>query len=291
MSVTRFAFKLQDGDNIIDLAQCMSIVQRTMIRQKQIFTVLGGQIIDNPSLQTPVKISTASNFWYIRAGVNRAFKAWKDQRAKTLANANLETGVGAKHVGKFADFKVSLLGESSSSLVLPHYTGTSTVLPISGSDEYARASVTQENGAERHFRILGGHTGTFYGTTYGWLLTRVIPDAEHEPNMLDLDGNAVLDYKEDFLNLLNETDDDQANRLELLYEDNDNAPFPVRDIYGGVSETHNLQLQSFVYVNDNNPSQMIPGFKALCGLVHVNVGDNATNPILFLDVMNTPEGF
>jgi hypothetical protein len=291
MSVTRFAFKLQDGDNVIDLAQCMSIVQRTMIRQKQIFTVIGGQIIDNPTVQTPVKISTAPNFWYIRAGINRAFKAWKDQRAKTLANANLETGVGAKHVGKFADFKLSLMGENSPSLVLPHFTGSSTVLPIAPPDEYARASVTQENGAERHFRILGGHTSTFYGTTYGWLSTRVIPDSEYEPNMPDLDGNSTLDYKEDFLNLLNETDDDQAQRLELLYEDNDNAPFPVRDIYGGVSDSYNLQLQSFVYVNENNPSQMIPGFKALCGLVHVNVASSATEPILFLDVLNTPEGF
>ena len=291
MSVTRFAFKLQDGNNVIDLAQCMSIVQRTMVRSKQIFTVLGGQIIDNPEQQTPVKISTAPNFWYIRAGINRAFKAWKDQRAKALANANLDTGVGAKHVGKFADFKVSLNGENAADLILPHYTGENTVLPIQGSDEYARASVTQENGAERHFRILGGHTPAWYGTTYGWLTTRVIPDSEYEPNMLDLDGNAVLDYKEDFLNLLNETDDDQANRLELLYEDNDNAPFPVRNIYGGIDNPFNLQLQSFVYVNANNPSHMIPGFKALCGLVHVNVGEDATNPILFLDVMNTPEGF
>ena len=289
MAVTRFAFKLANTNNYIDLAQCLSLVQRTMVRQKQNFTVLGGQIIDNPGTQSAIKISTAPDFWYTRAAINRCFKSWKDQRSRTLQNAELD---GVKNAtAKYSDFKITLNGVGSSSNVLPHYTGGTAVTPCAAPGEWATASVTDEMGAEKHFKIVGDHTATYYSATKGWLVTRAIPDAEFEPDMLDLDGNAVLDYKEDFLNLLNETADGQPERLTLLYEDNDNAPFAVRQIYGDIDQSTNLQLQSFVYLNSNNPSQMIPGFKALCGLIQVNVADTATNPILFLDVLNTPEAF
>lgn len=290
MTVTRFAFKLANTSNTIDLAKCMSMVQRTMIRQKQIFTVLGGQVIDNPSTQCAVKVSTAPNTWYVRAAVNRSFKAWKDQRSRVLSNIEEDSKTG-NHVGKYADFKISLSGENAADLLLPHYTGSGTVSPMADANEWTRASVTDEAGQEKHFKILGLHSGAWYSSTYGWLTTRVIPDSEAEPDMLDLDGNTVLDYKEDFLNLLNETADGQPERLELLYEDNDNAPFAVRDMYGDINADDNLQLQAFAYVNANNPSQMIPGFKALCGLIKVDVDADATNPILFLDVLNTPEAF
>lgn len=308
MTVTRFAFKLADGDNYIDLAQCLSLVQRTMVRQKQTFTVLGGQVVDNvggdgTNTTASIKISTAPNFWYIRAAINRCFKAWKDQRSRTLQNAELD---GVKNAtAKFSDFKITLNGVGSASNVLPVSTGQA-VLQEFGSHsgapsfgEWATASVISEEpimiaGApqtEFHFKILGDHTATYYSATKGWLVTRALPDTEFEPDMLDLDGNAVLDYKEDALNLLNDTDDGQPERLTLLYEDNDNAPFPTRDIYSNVDSSHNLQLQSLSYVSSNNPSQMIPGFKALCGLIQVKVQDTATNPVLFLDVLNTPEAF
>ena len=303
MAVTRFAFKLDNDTNYIDLAQCMSMVQRTMIRQKQNFTVLGGQVVDNPSTPAAIKISTAPDFWYIRAAINRCFKAWKNSRSRTLKNAELD---GVKNAtAKFADFKITLNGVGSNSNKLPVYTGESNITEFGSTSgqptygEWATASVISEEpilmaGApqtEFHFKIVVDHTNTYYGATKGWLVTRALPDSEYEPDMLDLDGNAVLDYKEDALNLLHDTADGQPERLSLLYEDNDFAPYPVRDIYGNIDSAHNLALQSMSYVSSTNPSQMIPGFKALCGLIQVQVDSNATNPILFLDVLNTPEAF
>ena len=292
MAVTRFAFKLGDGHNYIDLAQCMSMVQRTMVRQKQNFTVLGGQVVDNSA--ATVKISTAPDFWYIRAAINRCFKAWKDQRSRTLAGASENANVGT---AKYSDFKISLNGVSTANNLLPHFTGASSITEISDTGiEWATASVVSEEAVdgstERHFKILGAHTGGYYGAVKGWLVTRTIPDSEFEPDMLDLDGNSVLDYKEDMLNLLNETGDGQPERLTLLYEDNDTAPFATRDIYGDIDDSYNLQLQSLSYTSGalGTTSAMVPGFKALCGLVHVNVAAGS-DPILFLDVLNTPEAF
>ena len=81
MAVTRLAFKLQDGDNYIDIAKQLSIHHRTLIRQKQTFTVMGGMIVDNvdsdPSgSSASFDVATAPNTWYVRAAVNRGFRAW-----------------------------------------------------------------------------------------------------------------------------------------------------------------------------------------------------------------------
>ena len=163
MPVTRFAFKLTSGqDNYIDLAQCMSLVQRTLVRQKQKFTVLGGQLVDNA--QGSVKISTAPNFWYTRAAINRGFSAWKQMRAKTLANAELES-VGPNAVGKYSDFKVTLNGVSS------------TIRPVIGAnfsqiaegEEWNLADLENEAGDSKLLKICGDHSSSYYGLMRGWL--------------------------------------------------------------------------------------------------------------------------
>ena len=292
MAVTRFAFKLAAGNNMIDLAQSMSLVQRTMERQKQNFTVLGGHIVDNDDAD--IKISTAPDFWYVRAAINRAFKAWKDQRSRTLMNTNDEDK--EQNVGKFADFKVSLDGTSTGSFLLPHYSADSGIVPIAAGVEWAHASVIPESPiagvSELHFKILGPHSSNWYSCTHGWLSTRAIPNSSAEPDYYDLDSDGTLDYKQDFLNLLNETDDGQPERLALLFEDNDNAPYALADLYGNSDGNDNRQLQCMVHLKGavGTTSAMVPGFKALCGQVHCHV-TGGTNPILFLDVLNTPEAF
>lgn len=299
MTVTRLAFKLSEGHNYIDLAQSMSMVMRTLIRQKQTFTVLGAQIVDNASGK--VTISTAPNFWYTRAAVNRCFKAWKDQRHRVLENANLEDG---KHVvGKFADFKITLNGNTVSNNKLPVFTDSSsrTPLPNANNYEWSTASVKDEAGQEKHFMICGDHTANYYGAMMGWLATRALPNSQHEPDMPDIHDAAgahgadgTLDYEQDYLNLLNETTDGQAERLVTLYEDNDNGPFDIINLYGNIQDPFNLQLQSMTYTSSTNPHHMVAGFKALCGLLHVNVAaidGSAPDPILFIDVLNTPEAF
>ena len=312
MAVTRLAYKLADGDNYIDVAKDLSNLQRTLIRQKQTFTILGGQLVDNvagagsdantnalSAVTGVVTVSTIPNFWYFRAAINRMFKAWKDQRSRTLANATLD-GLNDKAVGKFADFKVTMNGVlANTSPIATGTTGSRTV--IAAGTEWQIASLMDETepaaGGEKHLKVLGDHTTNYYGGMKGWLQTRAIPDSVAEPDMPDLgdgDGGAadgVLDYKQDFINTLYDTEDAQPERLELLYEDNDNGPYPVSNIYADVESSTNMQLQNFVYLSNNNPHQMLAGFQALCGLIHVHCQDTTSAPILFLDVVNRPEAF
>lgn len=295
MSVTRLAFKLDNGSNYIDIAKALSQYQRTLVRQKQNFTILGGQIVDNSDLTA--KISTAPNTWYVRAAVNRCFKAWKDQRARTLAESGLDGD--QQNVGKYADFKISLNGNSLSNTVAPIFTSdpTGPLAPLAGVNEYLGASVLNETapaaGSEKHFKILGDHTSTYYSATKGWIETRALPNSSFEPTMPDYDGDGTDDYKTDFLNNLNHTEDGNPERLHLIYEDNNHTPFAFQQLYGDMDDNFNLQLQALIVMNGTaggNTSQMIAGFKALCGLLHVHI-DAGSGPVLFLDVLNTPEAF
>lgn len=296
MPVTRLCFKLAQDNNYIDLAQSLSLIQRTLIRQKQKFTVLGGQIVDDGD--PTVSVSTLPNFWYTRAAINRCFRAWKSTRAKALANADL-TSVD-QGVGKYSDFKITMNGATVSNNLLPQFTDSSATsdLPTSGT-EWATASIVNEAGQEKHFMVLGDHTTNFYSAMMGWLATRASPNSHIEPDMPDLHdaaGNAgadgIDDYQQDFINLLHETTDGQQERLELLYEDNNNGPFDPANLYGNIGDPFNMQLQSKSYVKGTlgQASAMIPGFEALCGLIHVRC-NGGSSPLLFLDVMNTPERF
>ena len=102
MAVVRLAYKLTSGQaNIIDLARGLSVTERRLIHQKQVFTVMGGMIVDDAS-NTKLKISTAPNNFYTRNAVTRGFRAWKAMRAKALeGDSTLKTP-------KYSDFKVLL---------------------------------------------------------------------------------------------------------------------------------------------------------------------------------------
>ena len=293
MAVTRLAFKLNDGDNYIDLAKQLSIHHRTLIRQKQTFTVMGGMIVDNVDGDTEsgatasFDVSTAPNTWYTRAAVNRGFRAWKQMRSKTIEAV---ADSGATAVGANADFKVLLNNGSISSYVDAIATGTPGSRPSLEAGEWSVATVKQEDGTANTFQIVGDHSGTRYGLVKGWVQTRGTPQDQNQPLMPDLDGDGSLDYQRDFLNNLYDDNKDDA-REELVFEENDGKPFHITHLYTDIDNQNALQMQCFGYLSAISTTQMIPGFDALCGHIKVRVDSAASGPILFLDVESNGRGF
>lgn len=282
MSVTRLAFQLGPGTNQIDLARALSAHQRTLIHQKQIFTVLGGMVVDNPTDNQSVEISTAPNTWYTRTAVNRLFKSWKRYRSKTLSLLSESV-----QPSKYSDFKILLNSEPAGSIALPITRNRNAL----NGGEWIYSSMINEAGTEKFMQIVGGHGITRYSATKGWIQTTAIPQLS-DPVMANIDGIPGPDYELDFLETLHETDDEIDTKTEQIVEDNDEAPFNRLLMYGDdIDEQNDLQTQYFTYVSANNPNQMIPGFKALCGLVQVEFGSGVSQPILYLDVLNTPEDF
>ena len=287
MAIVRLAFKLQDGCNVIDLARAMSITERRMIHQKQVFTVMGGHLADG-SLDsetggdTPIKISTAPNNFYTRNAVTRGFRAWKKSRAKALEGAGDD---GAKSmVAKYADFKVHLDFTSSSKHRLPiDASGTE----ISGG-EWMYSQITPEDGnASQSLMIVGPHGSTRYGLAKGWLQTRNKPI--QDPIHTDLDGDGMDDAKVDFINTMFQDSVEDSERLDKIAEYNNDQPYGVETLMTNLSahsndEPRNLQLQYFCNLNNDDLNVSIPGFQALCGMIRVDVGNDYSNPILILDV-------
>lgn len=281
MAVTRLLYQLQEGTNILDIARDLSVALRThKIHQKQVFTVLGGMVIDNPGTSKSIELSTAPNTWYMRSAVNRGFEHWKKYRHTVLTDSGAEPS-------EFADFRINLNNAGSASY---NYAIALNRQPL-GLGEWNYSVIEDDAGTAKSFHIVGDHTASRYALMKGWLQTRGIPQLS-EPVMVDLDGNLVADYKEDFLTLADGLNDNIADQVEDVVEENDARPYDIYQMYGSnIDHANNLQSQAFVYVSDNNPHQMIPGFKALCGLIQVSCETGVTAPLLYLDIMNTPEAF
>lgn len=280
MAIVRLAFKLNTGQSYIDLAKAMSTTERRLIHQKQLFTVMGGMLVDDGT-DTKVKISTAPNNFYTRNAVTRGFRAWKASRAKALE----ASGDSAKDiVAKYSDFKVYLDA---------NITGSDQIMPINaGSEEltageWTYSKIIPEQGQERIFHIVGDtHATSKYCLALGWLETR--KKLVRDPSMPDLNSDGIEDVEVDFLATMFQDTQEDANRLGRIEGTNDDQPYPLTTLMTTQSsysstEPKNLQLQYIHHASTNELSHSVPGFQALCGLIRCDV-QGGSNPILILDV-------
>ena len=280
MAIVRLAYKLSEGRNYIDLAKGLSLPERRMIHQKQVFTVWGGMIVDDPTA-TLVKISTAPNNFYTRNAVTRGFRAWKASRAKALEASGDSAG---QTVGKYSDFKV-YLDDSAGEYRNPFTAGSDELT----GGEWQYSEIVPEQGATKAFQIVGNsHPAGRYNLSLGWLETR--PRVVRDPQMPDLNSDGISDHEVDFINTMFQDSVEDTQRLALIEGDNNDAPFPMgslmttQEAYSS-SAPNNLQLQFISHSGGKNEvNSAVPGFQALCGLIRVDVSntDSAETPDPFL---------
>lgn len=304
MTVTRLCFELDNGTSTIDLAREMSKALRTAkLHQKQIYTVLGGVVVGKEDTPNKVELATAPNTWYTQAAVNRCFKAWKHQRHSILADAQAHD----KMIAKYSDFKVLLNGQNTNTLIKAKtFKGSGSRLALDNEDwdytqlrDHKNPSTPE---SERYIQIMGNHSATRYSAMKGWI--QVMPKPiQNEPTMIDIDSDNAgtagagggADYEIDFINNLM-FDEDPAkagnNQLDMIVQTNDEAPYELLAPYGSdLNSDNNLVSQYMCWVSKNAPTHMIPGFKALCGLIEVYTDASDDKITLYLDVLNTPERF
>lgn len=283
MAIVRLAYKLSEGSNYIDLAHGLSLTERRLIHQKQVFTIMGGYLVDN-SANSLIKISTAPNNFYTRNAVTRGFRAWKKSRAKALE----ASGDNADDlVAKYSDFKV-YLDQSNSNYRKPvsanstEHTG----------NEWMYSTITPEQGVAQSFMIVGPHqAGVRYSLSKGWLETRNTI-RNNEPSMPDLDADGTSDVDVDFIATMFQDTTEDTQRLARINDENNSTPFPVGSLFTcqesfNSAEPRNLQLQFIQHSSGlNETNSPVPGFQALCGLIRVDVTNSVdtANPILIVDV-------
>jgi len=279
MAIVRLTYKLNTGQNYIDLAQGMSITERRLIHQKQLFTVMGGMLVDDAT-NTKVKISTAPNNFYTRNAVTRGFRAWKASRAKALEASSDNAD---QIIAKYSDFKVFLDAGGTGSYLKPFSAGS---VEMTGG-EWTHSAIVPEQGAAKSFQIVGNqHSGSRYTLALGWLETR--KSLLRDPQMPDLNSDGIEDVEVDFLSTMFQDTAEDAQRLNRIEGINDDQPYPVSSLMTtqsaySATEPTNLQLQYIHHSSANELSHSVPGFQALCGLLRVDV-TNGSNPILCIDV-------
>jgi hypothetical protein len=276
MAATRLRFAGSgNGTVYIDLAKALSLQNRKLHRQKQVYTVYGGYYVDSNGSR--INLNVAPNTWPVKRSINRAFAMWRKMIARTLANTDGIT------TGKYNDFHI----------FLDNQMGTSPLLPVDASGnqlyvtapEWEYSTLTTDDPLEDpatgitappnqfELQIVGPHVGsanawTRISTLQSWIDSRPNPDSD-DP---DIDFHAS--HADPLSNLFDagDTDDD---KIQVITTEGDQAPYDEKEMFGSVAgsgNSNNLQRVSSAITTNANAIMPIHGFEAICGLVQVDFG-------------------
>ena len=317
MAVTRLFFKIPTQSSTttytLDLARELSKHHRTLIRQKQIFTVYGGIYQDSDN--SNAYFSTAPHYWVTKRSINRTFKAWKKQLSDTMSaspDSILKTS-------KYNDFKIVLDSAHNAS---PASTTTLKSLDASGialpNGEWAYSTLTRPRPdvaandgsyialASDQFvvQIVGDHISngsandgslnySRVGAIASWLNSRPILNSNQDSP----DDNAAMD-DDPLIQMfaLGDSDEDQQI-INVINDQNDTPPYDMDKLYGHNGESAdnglNLQMQCIVSPDTNTGVASVAGFQAICGLVRIEVtgSTGSTGASLILDIESNGVGF
>lgn len=304
MVATRLRFSRSGGENAvyyIDLARELSRHHRKLHRQKMIYTVYGGYMVDNPGPSPAagrIDFNVAPDNWVTKRSINRGFSMWRKQLAIALQNA---PGVQKQ---KYSDFKILLdLNMSSSGTnVLDTVDGKGQSLFNGG--EWSYSLLTTQDPSETagvldpadqfNLQICGNaHSGadpnwTRISLIKSWVDSRPIPQQ----------GSTAPDYTAGHLgdplqNLFDssDTNDDVISRYE---DENDVPPYDLDEPYGMLHTAgtgSNLQrVATGITTEGAGAICQIPGFRAINGLIQVDWQSTTASEIV-LDVESQGEMF
>lgn len=298
-------------DYTIDLARDLSVVCRKLHRQKMTYTVLGG--IVKESSGSVFAFKTAPHTWTTNVAIRRAFNMWRK------ANAEQYKKTPGLKSPKWSDFKlyldtthrdsgtlISVMDTDESGLnKIPYEYGEwnySTLVQAKLIDPDNDGGLEFDDNADSwDMHIVGSHVGTgnqttnangsqFYtnydtvGVIQSWFDSRSVPfnaDPLNAPSGVDATQPGI---NTDPLSNLFDVQDDDAEMIDIIESENDQAPYDMYRVPG--AQNGELQL---VAITDNTAGEPdivnVPGFQAPCGLVRVSTSGNNNGGILMLDVL------
>jgi len=309
MPVTRLVYDITSSASsanpaYIDLARDLSIVNRRLIRQKQIFTVHGGLMKDSGGSE--LLFSTVPMTWTSKLAINRSFKMWRQSQKR------LHDKTEGFKAPKWNDFKVYMdTNHIDSRTLTPKFNSTnthsvgewnySTFLQPKLIDSGSGTLGFDEDADQWTAHVIGEHASTgVHSTNDGilvpigytrvgiirsWKDSRPTPN-ENQPNtpiFNDLEAMRI----DPFSNLFDVQDDD-SEYLAIAVDENESSPYRFDRVQGYMANEH--QLVSFADNQGSSDIVTVPGFQALCGLVRIDVVSE-NNLTLILDVETEGEAF
>ena len=291
MAVTRLRFKgTTSGIKYLDLNWALSVQLRRLHRQKVMNTVYGGYFVDSASTEqnSRIDINVAPSTWPVKRAINRGFSLWRKMISRTLKDME---GAGT---GSYSDFKVWLDHQQTTGNILYPLDANGNEI---GQGEWNMSTLTTEDPDgpggttpdSYDLMIVGPHKGNDpdwdrIGLLQSWVNSRAIPDSAH-PDL-------PAEFTTDPLNNLFDAGDVQDDRLQIIADENDGAPYDEETMFGNAYGTNrndnadNLMRVSTSITTTTSPVAVVQGFSALCGLVQIDV--QATGAWeLVLDVEST----
>lgn len=301
-----------NSEYTIDLARDLSVSCRKLHRQKMTYTVLGG--IVKESSGSVFAFKTAPHTWTTNVAIRRAFNMWRK------ANAEQYKKTPGLKAPKWSDFKLYLdsthrAGNALNAVLDTEETGTNTIVEYQ-QGEWNYSTLVQaklidpdndgglefdDNADSWDMHIVGSHSGQggtttdangskFYkdydtvGVIQSWFDSRSIPfmtDPLNAPPGVDATQPGI---NTDPLSNLFDVQDDDAEMIDVIEDENDKAPYDMMRVPG--ARDGELQL---VAITDNSAGEPdvvnVPGFQAPCGLIRVKPSGNSGGAILMLDVI------
>jgi hypothetical protein len=296
---TRLAMKWTEADNAsspysdsvyIDIAQNLSVINRKLVRQGQVFRVKGMKVYTNDTSPTAfVKIGALPRTWPV-------FNAYK--KARGLWNAhNLDAlrDLGTGNLPAYYDFKVFMdVNHVTNHLVGGSPGGDENLLPVDFEDNaastgewvYSKFHDSGSTSNEHYLHMLGGHMSDVstessddtidpysVGAVLAYQQSRGYPHDNQTVAGLAGQGSDIL--KLGPWGHLRGDDDQAKDTIVDLVADNDDAPYSPT-LYPGSRQ--NMSAPTTVFygrmsqqaVTSSN-SGVVPAFEAPLGLVRVEV--------------------
>lgn len=293
----------------IDLARDLSVACRKLHRQKMTYTVLGGQVKESSGSVFAFK--TAPHTWTTNVAIRRAFNMWRK------ANAEQYKKTPGLKAPKWSDFKLYLDSEHRSDGTLGSCLDANEdgIIAAYEFGEWNYSTLVQsklidpdndgglefdDNADSWDMHIVGTHTGsgqittdangsnfftdyTTVGVIQSWYDSRSIPFTSNPLNAPQGSDATQPGINTDPLSNLFDVQDDDAEMIDVIEGENDQAPYNMNRVPGA----RNGELQ-LVAITDNSAGEPdvvnVPGFQAPCGLIRIAPSGN-NGAVLMLDVL------
>lgn len=279
----------------IDLAACLSAVNRRLYRQCRMYHVANisvhDTLMDDDGLE--VRFTTAPNTWTTARAVRSAKKSWDEQ----IQNATEDLPDDAPEVqGKWADFKIYLSsvhkGDTTDRPKPIDCEGNEVQMYGTGSDNewFYTAVQTRVSGTaytNLNFVLLGGHNIANDGEI------GVIKSLEDIWSQAAYDPLLPAAFDESPLLGMNPGPLKNEEILDAIMDENDQPPYSYLDMVGTDDNLPSpMTARETAITTAQNEMALVGGFPVPCGLlcVETKCGANNTVGILIELVPGTYKG-
>lgn len=290
--------------NYIDLAQCMSIINRRFYRQGLNMAVAGFKVF----AATPgtVSISKLPNTWVTSNAWEKAFRMWDKQQKEDLDEAG-----GQSSMAKFRDFKVFMTpGHVDQYMAAGSDLNATNLLPFAVDDigvavnatggewqpsqivipnDRADASGTEIDPAEYLLHMVGtnDHNSLSKGVLEGYADSRSYPQSPDPvgPNLASVNN---------WMRAMFDVGNDNTQVIANATLRNDELPYSQVDYPGGQTQMPGVQLHDVAHIHANSTGAVTLGAQRLkggnfpCGLIALDwipFADGGGNMVLQIDLI------